>query len=143
MKAVESFTNKRGQEVIFRREMGEPEFFRYKKDLKPARPILSQDEEEEISRKVQIPIDQTPQYKPEHILNPEFGGTSNYEVGIEEYRQELEEKLQKLKSNPNSTTQEIKKAEDELKSLDYLYENYYTGMSVFRTAKGGRTKLHK
>lgn len=30
-----SFTDKHSQERIFRREMGEPEFFHYKKDLVP------------------------------------------------------------------------------------------------------------
>ena len=70
LKAAESFTNKYRQERIFRREMGEPEFFHSKKDLVPPRPVLTEEEEEEISRKVEIPTDQTPPYKPEHILSP-------------------------------------------------------------------------
>ena len=37
---------------MFRREMGEPEFWLNKQDRGPARPILSKDDEEEISRKV-------------------------------------------------------------------------------------------
>jgi colicin import membrane protein len=138
-----SFTNKRGQEVIFRREMGEPEFFRYKKDLKPPRPVLSQEEEQEISRKVLQPTDLTPKYTPEHILSPEFSGTSNYERGIDSFKHELEEKLQNLKSSPVSNETQIEKAKEELQALDYLYENYYSGMNVFRTAKRGRKTAKK
>ena len=43
------FTNKRKQERIFRREMGEPEFFLMHKG--PVKPILTGDEIEEISKK--------------------------------------------------------------------------------------------
>jgi colicin import membrane protein len=52
------FTNKRKQERIFRREMGEPEFFLMYGG--PVKPILTGDEIEELSRQVQIPKDQTP-----------------------------------------------------------------------------------
>ena len=139
--SIESFTQKRGSEVIFRREMGEPEFFLYKNQLAPPRPILSKDEEEEISQKVQIPQDQTPKYNPEHMLSPEFSGLSNYERGVEDNKQELEEKLRRLKQNPDENENQIKQLEDEIRSIDYLYENYNLGMNVFRTAKGGRSKL--
>ena len=141
--AGESFTNKRGQEQIFRREMGEPEFWLNKQDRGPARPILSKDEEEEISRKVEIPANQTPQYTPEHVLSPEFGGTSNYERGIIDFKKELKEKLDQLKSNPESRKDQLVQAEEDLKTLDYLYDNFYLGMNVFRTAKGGRDKIAK
>jgi len=135
------FTNKRGQEVIFRRELGEPEFWLDKNDRTPLVPVLSQDEEAEISRKVEIPSDQTPPYKPEHLLSPEFGGISNYEIGIKTQREEIEQRLTRLRSDPNASSQEIKQAEEDLKTLDYLFENFYDGMNVFRTAKGGRAKL--
>ena len=137
------FTNKRGLDQIFRREMGEPEFWLEKNDRVPARPILSKDEEEAISRKVEIPTDQTPQYKPEHVLSPEFEGTSNYELGIKTQIDETEQRLTRLRGDPNSSAQEIKRAEEDLKTLDYLYENYHNGMNVFRTAKGGRSKPQK
>ena len=39
-----SFTDKHNQERIFRREMDEPEFFHYKKELVPPRPVLTEDE---------------------------------------------------------------------------------------------------
>ena len=63
--ASASFTDKHAQERIFRREMGEPEFFHSKKELRPPRPVLTEEEQEEISRKVEIPTDQTPPYNPE------------------------------------------------------------------------------
>ncbi|MFB5611252.1 MAG: hypothetical protein ACE5RT_05540 [Nitrosopumilaceae archaeon] len=139
--SADSFTYKRGNEVIFRREMGEPEFFLHKNELAPPRPVLSKDEEEEISKKVQIPTNQIPKYEPERVLSPEFSGLSNYERGVEEHKQELEEELRQLKQNPDENENQIKLLEDELSSLDYLYENYNIGMNVFRTAKGGRKKL--
>lgn len=141
VQASEAFTNKRNQERIFRREMGEPEFFHTKADLVPTRPVLSEEEHEEISRMVEIPKDQTPPYKPEHILSPEFGGTSNYESGITQLVEEARQKLDRLKNSPDVTPLEISKAEQDLIYLDSLYQNFYYGMNVFRTAKGGRDRL--
>ena len=140
---VDSFTNKRGAEQIFRREMGEPEFWLDKLGRAPKRKILSQDEEQLISKQVEIPTDQTPEYKPEHILSPEFNGTSNYEIGIKNQKEEIQQRLARLQGDPNSSEQEIKQAEEDLKTLDYLYENFNIGMNVFRTAKGGRAKLRE
>ncbi|MGQ0772577.1 MAG: hypothetical protein ACT4NT_07395 [Nitrososphaerota archaeon] len=138
-----SFTDKRNQERIFRREMGEPEFFHTKKDLVPSRRVLSEEEQEEISRRVEIPTDQTPPYKPEYVLSPEFGGTSNYESGITELVEETRRNLDRLKSDPQVSADGIARAEQDLKYLDSLYQNFYFGMNVFRTAKGGRDKLHE
>ena len=138
-----SFTDKHGQERIFRREMGEPEFFHYKKDLIPPRPVLTEEEQEEISRKVEIATDQTPPYKPEHILSSEFGGISNYESGISDLVEETKQKLDRLKNDPYTIAGDITRTEQDLKYLDSLYENFYFGMNVFRTAKGGRGKLRE
>ena len=139
--APDSFTYKRGNDVIFRREMGEPEFFLHKNQLAPPRPVMSADEEKEISQKVQIPTNQIPKYEPKYMLSPEYSGLSNYERGVEDHKQELEAKLQYLKQNPTENEHQIKLLEEELTSLDYLYENYNIGMNVFRTAKGGRKKV--
>ena len=133
------FTNKRKQERIFRREMGEPEFFLM--DVGPVRPILTGDEMEEISRKAQVPKDQTPKYNPEHILSPEFSGSTNYESGIQDLVEETKLKLERLLNDPEANPQEIELTKLALKKLDYLFENYNLGMNVFRTAKGGREKL--
>lgn len=142
-KVSDNFTNKRFQEQIFRREMGEPEFFLTKDELAPPRPILSQEDMDEISRRVEIPTDQTPKYEPQHMLSPEYQGTSNYESGVASFRDEIEEKLAKLQSDPDASQQEIHQAEEDLKTIDYLYENFNLGMNVFRTAKGGRDKHAK
>jgi len=123
--------------------MGEPEFWLDKLGRAPKRTILSQDEEQEISRLAEIPTDQIPLYKPEHILSPEYDGTSNYEIGIKTQKEETQQRLVGLRSDPNASAQEINQAEEDLKTLDYLYENYNIGMNVFRTAKGGRAKLRE
>ncbi len=136
-----TLVDKRGQERIFRREMGEPEFFRYKKDLSPTLPILTEDDIKEISKKVEIPTDRIPPYKPEHILSPELGGLTSYEAGVSELKDETRQRLERLRNDPNATLNEIQKVEEDLKTLDYLYQNYYIGMNVFRTAKGGRDKI--
>ena len=142
-KVSDSFTNKRFQEQIFRREMGEPEFWLHKSELAPPRPILSPEEEAEISRKAEIPVDNTPKYVPELMLSPEYQGVSNYETGVASFKDELEEKLAKLQRDPDASKQELRQTEEDLKTVDYLFENYHLGMNIFRTAKGGRSKIEK
>ena len=134
------FSNKRKQDRIFRREMGEPEFFLMDRDI-PLTAILTGDEIEEISSKVQTPKDQTPQYKPENILSPEFGGGSNYETGLTDLIEKAKQKLDRLLNDPETNSQELELAKLDLKKLQYLYDNYNLGMNVFRTAKGGRDTL--
>jgi len=140
-KETGQFSNKRKQDRIFRREMGEPEFFLM--DIGPVKSILTGDEIEEIARKVQTPKDQAPKYNPEHILSPEFGGTTNYESGITDLIEEAKQELDRLLNDPKATQQEIELAELALKKLNYLYDNYNMGMNVFRTAKGGRDTLRE
>ncbi|MDH5569333.1 MAG: hypothetical protein OEX98_06045 [Nitrosopumilus sp.] len=134
------FTFKRQGEEIFRREMGEPEFFLDKKDRFP-RPILSQEQQESLTRTAEIPQDQTPAYVPQHVLSPEFGGVSNYERGVDSFLEEVKLKLEKLKNDKEASEKEIRDAENEVTYLESLHENFYIGMNVFRTAKGGRDKV--
>jgi len=134
------FSDRYKQDRIFRREMGEPEFFLMDRDV-PLKAILTGDEIEEIARKVQTPKDQTPQYKPENVLSPEFGGGSNYETGLTDLIEEAKQKLNRLLNDPETTSQELELAKLDLKKLEYLYDNYNLGMNVFRTAKGGRDTL--
>ena len=134
------YTFKRKGEEIFRREMGEPEFFLDKKDRFP-RPILSAEQQESLTRLAEIPHDQTPAYVPEHVLSPEFGGVSNYERGVDSFLEEIKQKLEQLKNNPDSTAKEIRATENEIIYLESLHENFYIGMNVFRTAKGGRDRI--
>ncbi len=84
---------------------------------------------------------QIPPYKPVRILSPEFRGTSNYEVGITDLLKEKMERLDRLRGDPEANAADICQAEEDLKTLDYLYENFNIGMNVFRTAKGGRDKI--
>jgi len=133
-------TFKRQGEEIFRREMGEPEFWLDKKDRFP-RPILSAEEQKSITRKVEISKDETPNYIPEHVLSPEFGGVSNYEHAVDEFLEEAKQILKKLKNDPEATEKQIKNAEHDITYLKSLHENFFIGMNVFRTAKGGRARL--
>ena len=142
VKTGDSFSNKRKQDRIFRREMGEPEFFLFDKRV-TMKSVLSSEEQEEISRKVQIPTDQTPKYDPKHVLSPEFAGDSNYEAGIEDLLDETKQKLDRLLNDPEANPQEIELTKNSLKKLEYLLENFELGMNVFRTAKGGRSTLRE
>ena len=140
-KETGQFSDKYKQDRIFRREMGEPEFFLM--DIGPVKSILTGDEIEEIARRVRDPKDQTPKYTPENVLSPEFGGTSNYESGITDLMEKAKQKLARLLNDPEATQQEIELAELDLTKLNYLYDNFHMGMNVFRTAKGGRDTLRE
>ncbi len=133
-------TFKRQGEEIFRREMGEPEFWLDKKDRFP-RPILSAEEQESITRKAEKFQDVTPNYIPEHVLSPEFAGVSNYERGIDEFLKEANQRLEKLKNDPEATEKQIQNAKNDIIYLKSLHENFFIGMNVFRTAKGGRERI--
>ncbi len=133
-------TFKRQGEEIFKREMGEPEFWLDKKDRFP-RPILSAEEQESITRKAEAFQDVTPIYIPEHVLSPEFAGVSNYERGVDEFLEEAKQILEKLKNDPEATEKQIKNAKNDITYLKSLHENFFIGMNVFRTAKGGREKI--
>ena len=134
------YTFKRQGEEIFRREMGEPEFWLEKEDRFP-RPILTAEQQDSLTRQAETPQDQTPAYEPEHVLSPEFEGMSNYERGVDEILEVAKLKLETLKDNPDATKKEIKDTEDEITYLESLHENYFIGMNVFRTAHGGREKI--
>ena len=135
-------TFKRESEEIFRRDMGEPEFFLDKKDRFP-RPILTPQQQESLTRHAETPQDQTPEYVPEHVLSPEFEGVSNYERGVSSYLEELRSKLRKLKQvkDAESVAGEMERVKANIKYLESLHENFYLGMNVFRTARGGRSKV--
>lgn len=96
-----------------------------------------------ISARVEQYADNTPPYNPQHVLSPEYEGTSNYEEGIRQVRRETQERLEALEADPQASQQQIHQAVEDLKTLDHLYENYNIGMNVFRTAHGGRSKLRK
>ena len=134
------YTFKRQGEEIFRREMGEPEFWLKKEDRFP-RPILSAEEQESLTRQVEIPQDQTPEYNPQHVLSPEFEGVSNYERGVDGFLDQARRRLEQLKGDPEAAEKQLRDAEHDVAYLESLHENYFIGMNVFRTAKGGRDKV--
>ena len=134
------YTFKRQGEEIFKREMGEPEFWLEKEDRFP-RPILTAEQQESVTRQVEIPRDQTPAYDPQNVLSPEFGGVSNYERGVDEFLRVAKAELDSLKNNPEATQRQIRDAKDKIVYLESLHENYFIGMNVFRTAHGGRSKI--
>ena len=134
------YSFRRKGEQIFRRVMGEPEFFLDKEERFP-KPILSEEEKDEVTRKALNYEDTTPNYDPQNILDERYGGNSNYEVGITVLGDELQTKLERLRNDPESLPEDIAKIEQDLTYLDSLHDNYYLGMNVFRTAKDGRTKL--
>ncbi len=133
-------TFKRQGEQIFRREMDEPEFWLDKKDRFP-RPILSAEEQESITRKAEKFKDETPNYIPEHVLSPEYVGVSNYEHAVDEFLEETKQRLEKLKNDPEASKKQITDAKNDITYLNSLHENFFIGMNVFRTAKGGREKI--
>ena len=110
-----------------------------KEEIKPK--SYTPEEIAEIARRVETPRDNTPPYRPEYKLSPEFDGTSNYELAMKEMGKESVERLERLQQDPDASPQQIREVQEHLKTLDYLYENYNLGMNVFRTAKGGRDKL--
>ncbi len=110
-------------------------------DDEPEPRVYTPEEIEEIAAKVETYKDATPKYDPQHILSPEFEGTSNYERGITEFRAEKQAELERLSADSDTTPEELSAAKNNVRVLDHLYENYHLGMNVFRTAKGGRSKL--
>ncbi|RNJ73636.1 MAG: hypothetical protein EB833_02355 [Thaumarchaeota archaeon S13] len=70
-------------------------------------------------------------------------GTSSYERGIDEFRGQKAAELERLRADPDSPRAALEAAEEGVRTLDRLYENYHLGMNVFRTAKGGRSKLRE
>lgn len=107
----------------------------------PEPKVYTPEEIEDITTKVETYSDQTPKYEPKHMLSPEFSGTSIYERGILDLRDTKRAELERLGSDSDATKEELLEAKDKLRFLDHYYENYHLGMNVFRTAKGGRSKL--
>ena len=71
-------------------------------------------------------------------LDPAFHGESNYEVGLEDLLAEKRELVAKLEADPQTTTETLQSAREDLQTVETLWENYHIGMNVFRNAKGGR-----
>ncbi len=76
-------------------------------------------------------------------LDPVYHGESNYEVGLEDLLVQTREKLKKMQSDPSVPKEQLRLAEEDLQTLETLWENYHIGMNVFRNAKGGHDGLRE
>jgi len=76
-------------------------------------------------------------------LDPKYHGESNYEVGLEDLLAQTKEKLKKMQSDPTVSKEQLRLAEEDLQTLESLWENYHIGMNVFRNAKGGHDGLRE
>ena len=76
-------------------------------------------------------------------LDPAYHGESNYEVGLEDLLAQTKEKLKKMQSDPTVTKEQLRLIEEDLQTLETLWENYHIGMNVFRNAKGGHDGLRE
>ena len=76
-------------------------------------------------------------------LDPAYHGESNYEVGLEDLLAQTKEKLKKMQSDPTVIKEQLRLAEEDLQTLETLWENYHVGMNVFRNAKGGHDGLRE
>jgi colicin import membrane protein len=76
-------------------------------------------------------------------LDPVYHGESNYEVGLEDLLAQTKEKLKKMRSDPTVTKEQLRLVEEDLQTLETLWENYHIGMNVFRNAKGGHDGLRE
>ncbi len=142
-KEQDAFTDYRTGDIIFRRELGEPEFWLDRRARGPSALVLTDEQAREISRMVEIPGNQLPRYDPRHVLSKEYGGTSSYEAGLSGIREETRRGLDALRRSGDAPAAAVRQAEEDLAKLDYLYDNYHVGMSVFRSAKGGRDRAKK
>jgi colicin import membrane protein len=104
---------------------------------------LSEEQIIGIAIRVSRPNDQTPKYDPEHVLDPNFEGYSNYENSLRDLSHDKQKELDDLVNNPKSSKYDQKIAKQELAVVNSLRENYFSSMDVFRTSKGGRDKLRK
>jgi hypothetical protein len=76
-------------------------------------------------------------------LDPAYHGESNYEVGLEDLLVQTREKLKKMQSDPTISKEQLRLVEEDLQTLETLWENYHIGMNVFRNAKGGHDGLRE
>lgn len=66
---------------------------------------------------------------------------SEYERNIGKLIFDKCEKLEELKKSQHGNAADIHRIEEEIESLQSLFENYNLGMNYFRRARGGRSGL--
>lgn len=67
--------------------------------------------------------------------------SSDYERDIAEMLVDRNDRLEKLKTNPERNSLKIQLVMREIEALQALFENYNLGMNYFRRARGGRSGL--
>jgi hypothetical protein len=68
---------------------------------------------------------------------------SEYERNVGKLIEEKSLKLEQLKNNQEISLTEIQRLQEEIESLQSLFDNYNLGMNYFRRARGGRSGLRE
>ena len=69
--------------------------------------------------------------------------SSEYERNVTRLIQAKLDELERLKKENNWEKSKIQVLEDEIETLETLFENYNLGMNYFRRAQGGRSGLRE
>lgn len=69
--------------------------------------------------------------------------SSEYERNVTRLIQAKLDELERLKKENNWENSKIHVLEDEIETLETLFENYNLGMNYFRRAQGGRSGLRE
>ena len=64
---------------------------------------------------------------------------SEYERNVGKLIEEKNLKLEQLKNSQEISLTDIQKLQEEIESLQSLFDNYNLGMNYFRRARGGRS----
>ena len=68
---------------------------------------------------------------------------SEYERNVGNLIEEKNLKLEQLKNSQEISPTDIQKLQEEIESLQSLFDNYNLGMNYFRRARGGRSGLRE
>lgn len=68
---------------------------------------------------------------------------SEYERNVGKLIEEKSLKLEQLKDNQDISLTDIQRLQEEIESLQSLFDNYNLGMNYFRRARGGRSGLRE
>jgi hypothetical protein len=68
---------------------------------------------------------------------------SEYERNVGKLIEEKSLKLEQLKNNQEISRTDIQRLQEEIESLQSLFDNYNLGMNYFRRARGGRSGLRE
>ena len=69
--------------------------------------------------------------------------SSEYEKNVVKLIEEKLEQLESMKGAQVQDTSQVNRLNDEIQTLEALFENYNLGMNYFRRARGGRSGLRE